>query len=83
MLKYLKWTGEHGQPAPAPVTNNLTLNNVTVVPVERLTDEELAFSLRLAEKGRTSARDGHYDVHYRPPLVGVTFEPWRPGLPIR
>ena len=22
-------------------------------------------------------------VHYRPTLVGVTFEPWRPGLPIR
>jgi hypothetical protein len=34
-------------------------------------------------RGAAYPRDGHYDVRYRPTLVGVTFEPWRPGLPIR
>jgi len=32
--------------------NNLTLNNMTIVPNERLTNEELDFYLALAEKGR-------------------------------
>jgi hypothetical protein len=32
---------------------------------------------------QVSPRDGQHDVRYRPTLVGVTFEPWCPGLPIR
>jgi hypothetical protein len=51
ILKYLKWAGVYGQPEPAPVTNDNNFN-VTLVPVERLTDEELEFYIRLAEKGR-------------------------------
>ena len=43
----------------------------------------LVASFAEAPASRVSRRDGHYDVHYRPTLVGVTFEPWRPGLPIR
>jgi hypothetical protein len=40
----------YGQPE-LPATN-LAVNNMTVVPLERLTDEELDFYLALAEKGR-------------------------------
>ncbi len=40
----------------------------------------LVASFGEAPPSRVSRRDG---VHYRPTLVGVTFEPWRPGLPIR
>jgi hypothetical protein len=44
----------------------------------------LIASFGQALASRVSRRDGHYDVHDRPTtLVGVTSEPWRPGLPIR
>src|SRR5207247_1528321 len=42
----------------------------------------LVASFGEAPASRVSRRDCHYDVHYRPTLVRVTFEPWRPGLPI-
>jgi hypothetical protein len=50
ILKYLKWAAVCGQPEPAQVTNNQF--NVTLVPIERLTDEELECYRVLAEKGR-------------------------------
>ena len=50
LLEYFRHAGVYGQPAQPP--NNLTINGVTVVPIERLTDEELAFYRTLAEKGR-------------------------------
>jgi hypothetical protein len=54
VLKYLKQAGVYGQPEPPPVQ----VNNFTVVPVERLTDEELDFYLAMAEKGRAVPIDG-------------------------
>lgn len=47
---FLVHAGVYRQPEP-PVSN-ITVNNVTVVPIERLTDEELDFYIALAEKGR-------------------------------
>jgi hypothetical protein len=45
----------YGQ-APAQETN-IAVNKMTVVPLERLSDEELAYYLALAEKGRALAPD--------------------------
>jgi len=42
VLKYLRHAGIYGQPAPP--TNNLMINNMTVVPLERLTHGELDFN---------------------------------------
>ena len=39
----------YGQSDPP---KNVTLNNITIVPVEQLTDEELDFYEQLAAKGR-------------------------------
>jgi hypothetical protein len=50
LLEYFRHAGVFGQPDP-PATS-VTVNNVTVVPLERLTDEELEFYCVLAEKGR-------------------------------
>lgn len=49
VLEYLRHAGIYGQPEPA---SNLTVNNVTIVPVERLTNEPLKFYLQLAEQGQ-------------------------------
>jgi hypothetical protein len=49
VLKYLRYAGINGRPAPP--ANSVTINNVTVVHAERLSDEELDFYLALAEKG--------------------------------
>jgi hypothetical protein len=43
------WTRTPPDLPPAPPVQ---FNNVTLVPVERLTDEELQFYITLAEKGR-------------------------------
>jgi hypothetical protein len=51
VLEYLRHAGVYGQPDPTPV-NNLTVNNVTVVPLSKLSDEELEFYRSLAAKGR-------------------------------
>lgn len=50
LLEYFRHAGIYGQPAPPP--NNVSVNNMTIVPIERLTNEELDFYLALAEKGR-------------------------------
>jgi len=58
------------RPPPPPAGNSLTLNNVTVVPIARLTDEELDFYIALAEKGRAIPIDApsprQRPVHRRP-----------------
>jgi len=47
LLEHFRHAGVYGQPElPA---NNLTINNMTVVPLERLTDEELEFYRVLCE----------------------------------
>jgi hypothetical protein len=48
-LRYLRHARVYGQPDPP---QNLTVNKVTIVPIERLTDEELDFYERMAAKGR-------------------------------
>jgi len=50
LLEYFRHAGVYGQPE-LPATN-LAVNNMTVVPLELLTDEELEFDRVLAEKGR-------------------------------
>jgi hypothetical protein len=55
ILEYLRHAGAYGQ-APAQETN-IAVNKMTVVPLERLSDEELAYYLALAEKGRALAPD--------------------------
>jgi hypothetical protein len=53
ILEYLRHAGVYGSPAPPPPPLGNTLNSsVTVVPLERLTDEELEFYRVLAKKGR-------------------------------
>jgi hypothetical protein len=49
LLEYFRRAGVYGQPDPA--ANSLTVNNVTVVPLERLSDEELAFLRGARRKG--------------------------------
>ncbi|HEV3061411.1 MAG TPA: hypothetical protein VGY48_24395 [Vicinamibacterales bacterium] len=52
ILEYLRHAGVYWSPAPPPPLGNTLNSSVTVVPVERLTDEELEFYRVLAEKGR-------------------------------
>jgi hypothetical protein len=50
VMRYMRHSGVYGQPQQP---QNVTLtNNVTIVPIERLTDEELDFYERMAAKGR-------------------------------
>jgi hypothetical protein len=53
LLEYLRHAGAYGLPEPEPVqpVQVGTINNFTVVPIERLTAEELEFYEKLAEKG--------------------------------
>jgi hypothetical protein len=58
-MKYLKHTAAFGPPpSEQPSGPALQVNNFTVVPVERLTDEELAFYAQLARKGRAVPIEG-------------------------
>ena len=52
LLEYFRHAGVYGQPE-LPATN-LAVNNMTVVPLERLTDEELEFYRVVAEKDERS-----------------------------
>jgi len=58
VLEYLRHAGVYGQPEPPPPSgNNLTVNNMTIVPIEQLTDEELEFYRGMLEKGRAIPLD--------------------------
>jgi hypothetical protein len=48
ILRYLRHARMYGQPEP----RNLTVNNTVIVPIERLTDEELDLYEAMAAKGR-------------------------------
>jgi hypothetical protein len=49
VMRYMHHARMYGQPDPP---KNVTVNNVTIVPIERLTDEELDLYERMAAKGR-------------------------------
>ena len=49
VLRYQRHARVYGQPDPP---QSLTVNNVTIVPIERLTDEELDLYEAMAAKGR-------------------------------
>jgi terminase small subunit-like protein len=57
LLTIFKDRGEYGPPPPAE--RNVTINqqNIRYVPLEQLTDEELAFYQRLLESGRAATID--------------------------
>jgi hypothetical protein len=54
LLTFFRHKGEYG--GPPPDARNLTINqqNITVVPVEKLTDAELAFYAGLLKSGRAT-----------------------------
>jgi hypothetical protein len=49
VMRYMHHARMYGQPDPP---KNVTVNNVTIVPIERLTDEELDLYEAMAAKGR-------------------------------